>query len=156
MDYNALKDLSYGMYVLSTSSNNKNAGCIINSAVQITSISSIISISVNKNNYTNKLIKKTKKFALSVLSQLTRPEVIGTFGFKTSSECDKFKDFNIKFIKNLKIITENTTSYLICDVVDIISVDTHDIFLAKIVDFIFRLCYNDLHVLFPRSFVNIV
>lgn len=134
MDYNALKDISYGMYVLTTSINGEHAGCIINSAIQITSSTSVIAISVNKNNYTNKVLRQTKKFALSILSQNTPTDVIGTFGFKSSKEYNKFETFNVKLIDNLPIIDENITSYLICDVNNIISVDTHDIFLAKIVN----------------------
>ena len=41
------------MYVVTT----QNAGCIINTMTQITSENPIISISLNKNNYTNEQIK---------------------------------------------------------------------------------------------------
>ena len=134
MDYNALKDLSYGMYILSTNDGEKPVGCVINSAIQITSASSIIAISVNKLNHTNEVIKKSNKFGLSILSTKTDPSLIGTFGFKSSKDFDKFSGIDVKYVNNLPIINENTTGYLICDVINIISVDTHDIFLAKIID----------------------
>ena len=113
MNYDALKDISYGMYVLTTSLNEEKAGCIINSAMQITSSTSIIAISLNKNNYTSEILKQSKKFALSILSQDSPADIIGTFGFKSSKNYNKFENFNINYINKLPILNENTTGYLI-------------------------------------------
>ena len=52
MDIKALLDLSYGMYVVSTMSNDKKVGCFVNTVTQITAENPIISVSVNKLNYT--------------------------------------------------------------------------------------------------------
>ena len=76
-----MRDLTYGMFVLTTKYNEKNVGCFVNTVVQITSEEVTIAVSVNKNNYTNQAIKESKKFAVSILSEKTRPEVIGKFGF---------------------------------------------------------------------------
>ena len=54
MDLDILKKISYGMYVVSTSLNDKLAGCIVNTVTQITSSNPIVAISINKNNYTKK------------------------------------------------------------------------------------------------------
>ena len=53
MDIKALFDLSYGMYVISTNMNDKKVGCFVNTVTQITAENPIISVSVNKLNYTN-------------------------------------------------------------------------------------------------------
>ena len=86
MDKTMLYDISYGMYVVSTSYKGKNVGCVANTFSQITSNDLIVSISLNKNNYTNEAIKKTKKYALSIIAENTNPEVIGKFGFYSSKE----------------------------------------------------------------------
>ena len=52
MDKSIFRDVSYGMYVVTT----QNAGCIINTMTQITSENPIISISLNKNNYKRNLL----------------------------------------------------------------------------------------------------
>ena len=130
MDKNIFRDVSYGMYVVTT----QNAGCIINTMTQITSENPIISISLNKNNYTNEQIKNENKFAVSIISEKTNPNLISVFGFSTSKENNKFKNFEYEEINNIKVLKENTTGYLICEVVDIIDCETHDIFLGRVIE----------------------
>lgn len=133
MDKKIFRDISYGMYVVTTSSE-RNVGCIINTLTQITSENPIISISLNKDNYTNQVIKEVKKFAVSIISEKTNPNLIATFGFQTSKENDKFKNFKYEYIDNLPVIKEETTGYLICEVTEIIDCQTHDIFVAKVIN----------------------
>jgi len=132
MDLDIFKKISYGMYIVSTSFNNKNFGCIVNSVVQITSSNPIISISINKNNYTNKIIKETKKLALSILSNNTSKDIISKFGFYTSETTDKFLDVNYEMIENIPVVNEDICGYLIGNVIDIIDCETHDIFLVRV------------------------
>mgnify|MGYP003297928033 FL=1 len=130
MDKNIFRDVSYGMYVVTT----QNAGCVINTMTQITSENPIISISLNKNNYTNEQIKKEKKFAVSIISEKTNPNIISVFGFSSSKEKNKFENFEYEEINNIKVLKEETTGYLICEVVDIIDCETHDIFLGRVIE----------------------
>jgi len=134
MDKTVLHDISYGMYIISTKYNNKNVGCVINTFSQITSNDMIVIASLNKQNYTNEAIKSTKKFALSIISEETNSELIGTFGFQSSKNINKFANFNYKIAQNLPIINENCTGYLICELINIIDAGTHDIMLAKVID----------------------
>ena len=134
MDILALRDITYGMYIISTKYENRNVGCFVNTATQITSENPIISISVNKQNCTNKAIKETKKFALSILSEETRPQVIGKFGFYTSKDVNKFENMQYEEKNDLPIIKENICGYMICELLETIDVETHDIFIARVVD----------------------
>lgn len=133
MDLNVFRDISYGMYVVSTKYEGKNIGCIVNTLTQITSENPIISISVNKNNFTNKALKANKKFAVSIISQETRSDVIGKFGFYSSKDVNKFEEFKYEEVENLPILKEDTCGYLICDLLEVIDTETHDIFLARVV-----------------------
>ncbi len=132
MDNTVFRDISYGMYIIGSRFDNKNVGCVINTLVQITSENPIIAISLNKDNYTNEAIRKTKKFSASIISEKTKPKVISKFGYYTSKEIDKFKDTNYEIIDNIPVVTEDISSYLICDVVDIIDCKTHDIILGRV------------------------
>ena len=89
MDFNIFRDISYGMYVLATKYNGKNVGCFVNTVTQITSENPIISVSVNKKNFTNKAIRENKMFVVSILSEQTKSDVIGKFGFHSSKDIDK-------------------------------------------------------------------
>lgn len=132
MDKTLFHDISYGMYVVTTASENEKAGCIINTFCQITSEDMIISISLNKNNYTNAMIKKSKKFIASIISENTNPELIKKFGFYSSKDIDKFAGFDYEMIDKLPVVKENTTGYFVCDVINIVDCGTHDVFLAKV------------------------
>ena len=107
IDNKVFRDLSYGMFVVSTKENEKNIGCFVNTVVQITSENPIISVSINKNNYTNGVIRKTNKFAVSILSEDTNPEVIGKFGFFSSKDTNKFENFKFEEIDDMPVLQEN-------------------------------------------------
>lgn len=134
MNKKVLRDVSYGMYIITTKESNKEVGCIVNTFVQITSDNPVIAVSLNKNNYTNEAIKKTRKFAVNILSEDTKSEIIGTFGFKTSREVNKFKNVKYNLIDNMPVLEEKICGYLICEVINIISVESHDIFLARVIN----------------------
>ena len=129
MDKKILRDITYGMYIVST----VDSACVINTFTQITSDNPIITISVNNNNYTNQKIKETNKFIVSIVSEITNPNIISTFGFKSSKDIDKFKEFKYQEIDNIKVL-EDIIGYIKCEVIDIIDCNTHDIFVAKVID----------------------
>lgn len=132
MDYSVLNDLSYGMYIITTKINNKKVGCFINTAMQITSKSPVIAISLNKDNYTNEILKETRKCAISILSEKASSNLISKFGYFSSREINKFDDVNYQNIENLPVVLEDVCGYIIGEVMRVIDVDTHDIFLIKV------------------------
>ena len=132
MDYSVLNDLSYGMYIITTKINNKKVGCFINTAMQITSKSPVIAISLNKDNYTNEILKETRKCAISILSEKAGSNLISKFGYFSSREINKFDDVNYQNIENLPVVLEDVCGYIIGEVMRVIDVDTHDIFLIKV------------------------
>ena len=86
MDLSVLNNLSYGMYIITTKRENKKVGCFINTAMQITSKNPMIAISLNKENYTNEILKETRKCAISILNENASQELISKFGYFTSRE----------------------------------------------------------------------
>ena len=132
MDTKVLNNISYGMYIITTKEDNKNIGCFINSLIQITSENPIIAVSLNKENYTNKILRETKRCAISILTEKAKKELIAKFGYFSSKDTNKFEETEWKEIDNLPVVTENACSYIIGDVINIIDVNTHDIFLIRI------------------------
>ena len=131
IDNNVFRDVSYGMYLVSTK-NETPSGCIINTLVQITSANPLIAISLNKNNATHNEIVKSKRFAVSVLSEETNQEVIKTFGYFSSKDINKFDKVKYEEKDNLPVVLEDISSYLICKVENIIDCETHDIFIGRV------------------------
>jgi len=135
MDKKIFRDISYGMYIITTKDKeNKNVGCVVNTVTQLTSKDPIISISINKDNYTNQAIKENKTFAISILSTETSKDLIGTFGYHSSKDTNKFNKLNYEIINNILIIKENTCGYIIAETINIIDCHTHDLFIAKVLD----------------------
>lgn len=132
MDKTVLYDISYGMYVVTTNFNGQNVGCIANTFCQITSEDMVVSLSLNKNNFTNKAIKENQLFAVSIISEQTDAELIKKFGFYSSKDTNKFDGFEYETISNLPVIKENTCGYLMCEVFNVVDCGTHDIFLARV------------------------
>lgn len=132
-DIEILNDISYGMYLVTTSYDDKRIGCIINTLSQVTSSSMIVSINLNVDNYTNLAIKNTKKFAVSILSSDVSQDLIGVFGYSSSKDNDKFKDINFILEDDIPVVTKGMCGYLICEVLNIVNCDTHDIVIAKVI-----------------------
>ena len=132
MELKALYDFSYGMFIVTTKKENKNVGCLINTAMQITSKNPIIAISLNKENYTNEVLKETRKCALSILSEKTNPEIISKFGYFSSREIDKFENIKYKDMDSIPVVLEDICGYMIGEVIRVIDVETHDIFLIRL------------------------
>ena len=127
-----LRDLTYGVYVIGSKDGNRDVGCIANSVMQITSNPASIAISINHDNYTNKCIKECNKFSVSILNVDSNLKIIGTFGFSSSKDVDKFNDFDSEVIDGVSVV-KDANGYIICDVVNVLETETHTIFIGKVV-----------------------
>lgn len=133
MDKKVLHDISYGLYAVTTRNENIDSGCIINTLTQITSVNPIVSISLNKDNYTNEMIKKSNLFAVSIISEETSKESISKFGYFSSRDTDKFSDVDYIERNNIKVFNDNICGYMLCEVINCIDTETHDIFLGRVI-----------------------
>jgi len=131
----AIYNISYGVYVL-TAKNEKDNGCIINTLIQVTSSPNRVSITINKDNYTTKMIQKTGLFNVSILDKDTTFDLIKHFGFSSGNNVDKFEGFtDYKIAKNgIPYITKNTNAYISAKVVSSVDVGSHIIFIADVTD----------------------
>lgn len=133
MNINAFRNMSYGVYIISTWDGERPTGCTANCAVQITSNPATIAISINHDNYTHQCIEQSGKFAISILGENTDPSIIGTFGFQSGKEVNKFDSVQYKVLGDMPIITDGCT-YMTCEVINKMETDTHTVFLGKVID----------------------
>ena len=131
MDMNTFHKLSYGVYVVSTWDNGRPTGCTANSAMQITSSPATIAVSINHDNYTNKCIEETGKFAVSIIAEDSDPLIIGTFGFRSGKDVDKFE--NVKYeVKDYLPVVTDSCGYVVCQVINKMETATHTVFLGEV------------------------
>lgn len=132
MDTNIFRKLSYGVYIISTWDNGRPTGCTANSAMQITSSPATIAVSINHDNYTNHCIQETGKFAVSVLAEGSDPSIIGTFGFHSGKEINKFEAVSYSVEEYMPVISDSC-GYIVCNVIDKMETSTHTVFLGEVV-----------------------
>ncbi len=133
MNTNVLRNLSYGVYVVSTLDDTRPTGCVANSIMQITSSPATIALSMNHDNYTNSCIKKSGVFALSILAESSDPGIIGTFGFQSGKDVNKFDHIPYSEKKRLPVL-KDSCGYITCKVIDTMETSTHTVFLGEITD----------------------
>ena len=133
MNTNVFRNLSYGVYVVSSLDGERLTGCIANSVMQITSSPETVIVSLNHNNFTNECIEKTGKFAVSILSEKSDASLIGNFGFRSGRDNNKFENVNY-IIKESMPIVQDSCGFIVCNVINKMETETHTIFLGKVID----------------------
>lgn len=135
MNRATLHKLSYGLYVVTSGQEGKFNGQIANSLFQVTSNPATIAISINKENYTHELIKLSRKFVVSILSEAAPMTFIGLFGFKSGRDINKLQNAKTKpGVTNIPIILDYTIGYIEAELEREMDCGTHTIFFGKVVD----------------------
>jgi Conserved protein/domain typically associated with flavoprotein oxygenases, DIM6/NTAB family len=127
--------ISYGLYVVSSKLGDKLNGYISNTVFQVTSNPPQFAIACSKDNYTSEIIKQSNVFAVSILSREARPDIIGTFGYKSGKDVDKFESFNYKTAQTgAPVLLDDTLAWFDCEVVETYDVGTHLLFIGSVID----------------------
>jgi len=136
-DRTALYKASYGLYLLSANNGAQDNACIINTFLQITSNAPVgCLISVSRQNFTNEIISKARKFNLSVLSVETPFELFKRFGYQSGKTVNKFADFAgfTRSDNGLIYLTDYSNAFLSFDVLETMELGTHTLFTATLAE----------------------
>lgn len=132
---NAMFKLSYGLFVLTARDGDKDNGCIINTAAQLTSNPNRISITVNKGNYTHDMILKTGVFNVSVLTTEAPFDIFKYYGFQSGRDVNKFPGSGFPRSRNgLVFITGCTNAFMSGKVIEAHDCGTHTLFVADVTE----------------------
>jgi flavin reductase (DIM6/NTAB) family NADH-FMN oxidoreductase RutF/rubredoxin len=135
MDTKALRTLSYGLYIVSSRSGDKFNGQIANTLFQVTSDPLRVIASINKENLTHAYIEESGVFTVSVLAADAPMTLIGTFGFKSGRDIDKFSSLSYRTEgAGCPVILDHTLAFLDAKVVDTVDVGTHTLFVGEVTD----------------------
>jgi flavin reductase (DIM6/NTAB) family NADH-FMN oxidoreductase RutF len=135
MNGEALRKISYGLYVVTSGKGDKCNGQICNTVFQVTSEPAKLAISINKQNFTHEFLIKSRVFAVSVLSKNTPLSFIGLFGFKCGRDTDKLEGINHKVGRTgAPVVLDHAVAYLEAEVIEEVDVGTHTVFIGKVVD----------------------
>ncbi len=136
MDKKAMYKLSYGLFVLTSAADDRDSGCIINTAQQVTSEPNRISIAVNKSNFTHDLVKQSGKFNISIISEAAEFGLFQHFGFQSGRDVDKFADYAAckRSANGLYYVTAGINSYISATVEREVDLGSHTLFIASVDD----------------------
>ena len=124
------RKISQGMYVLTTI----GGGCVVDALSQVSAGDEpLIAVAVMKTNYTNELIKKSNKFAVSVLGMNVDMDIVKTFGFNSMRDINKFENTNVEDVMGINVF-KDSLGYMVCDVIDTIENETHTLFIGRMVE----------------------
>ncbi len=131
----AMYQLTYGLFVLTTTDGAKQNGCIVNTVSMLTDNPKRITIFVNKANYTEELLRKTGVFNVSILTEKTPFDVFRQFGFQSGRDVDKFAGRSYPTTENgLYYLPEYANAVISGKVIDAYDYDTHTLFVAEVTE----------------------
>ncbi len=136
MDERVMFKLSYGLFVLTARTKEKDNGCIINTGIQVTVEPNRIVFAINNSNFTQEMLQESDQFALSVLSQDANFALFQQFGFQSGRDMDKFAEFSdfARAENGVAYITQGTNAYIAGEIKQRIDLGSHTLFMATVKD----------------------
>lgn len=134
INFEALFNLTYGLYLVSAGSREKGNGYISNTVFQVTAEPPQFATCCNKNNYTTDLIQQYGSFAVSVLNNDTSQDLISTFGYKSGRDTNKMSAAKVIYGETgVPIVLDDCIAYLEIKVKQTIDAGTHLIFIGELI-----------------------
>lgn len=134
IDTKAFRNLSYGLYIISSKKDGKSVGCVVNTFAQVTSKPAQVSVAVNKENCTSQGIHETGAYEVAVMNESASMELIGKFGFHSSVEVDKFSNFETATSEqDIEYVTQSSCAHFSVKVTQEIDLGSHILFIGEVV-----------------------
>lgn len=134
LDRTVFKDVSYGLYLVSSFDGSSKNGQIVNTVIQVTSDPPCFATIINRKNFTHELISSSKRFGVSVLNDSTPFPFIGVFGFKSGRDVDKFENVSyIEGVTGCPLVTDHALGVMEIKVNYSLDVGTHTVFVGEVV-----------------------
>ncbi|MEG0324409.1 MAG: flavin reductase [Raoultibacter sp.] len=127
--------MTYGLYLVSSRTEEQAAGCTVNTFGQVASNPPQVSVSINKENHTAKVIQETKMYTAVSLTESASMDLIGKFGFFCSCDVDKFEPFAVETdALGLPYVAEQANARFTVKVTDSVDLGTHILFIGTVVE----------------------
>jgi flavin reductase (DIM6/NTAB) family NADH-FMN oxidoreductase RutF/rubredoxin len=134
MNLQALRPISYGLYIIGSRKGDRINAQVANTVVQVCSDPPTVSVAINKGNLTHEFIKDSGVFTVSVLCQDAPLSLIGKFGWKSGRDSDKFDGVNyILGETRAPIVLDHAVAYMEAKVVNEADAGTHTVFIGELV-----------------------
>ena len=130
---NALFNIGYGLYVVTSNDGKKDNGLIVNTVTQVTNTPNRVAVTISKDNYSYHVIKNTGIMNVNCLSVEAPFKVFEVFGFQSGRNVNKFADCEPEKSDNgLVVLPKYINSYMSLKVDDYVDLGTHGMFICSI------------------------
>ena len=134
-DLNALFNIGYGLYVVTSNDGKKDNGLIVNTVTQVTNTPNRVAVTINKENYSHHVIKQTGKMNVCCLSTDAPFKVFEAFGFRSGRNVDKFADCTpLRSDNGLVFLPRYINAFLSLKVESYVDLDTHGMFICSVTE----------------------
>ncbi len=130
---NALFNIGYGLYVVTSNDGKKDNGLIVNTVTQVTNTPNRIAVTINKANYSHHVIRQTGVMNVNCLSQDAPFSVFERFGFQSGRNADKFAgEEPLRSANGVAYLSKYTNAMLSLKVEQYLDFDTHGMFVCSV------------------------
>ena len=137
----ALFNIGYGLYVVTSRDEGRDNGLIVNTVTQVTNTPNRVAVTINKDNYSHHIIKKTGVMNVNCLDVTAPFSVFQNFGFRSGRTADKFEGIpELRSANGLRFLPRHINAFLSLKVVQYVDLGTHGMFICDLTES--RLCGN--------------
>ena len=134
-DLNALFNIGYGLYVVTSNDGKKDNGLIVNTVTQVTNSPNRIAVAICKENYSHHVIKQTGKMNINCLTTDAPFKVFEAFGFRSGRSVNKFENCEpLRSDNGLVFLPRYINSFMSLKVESYVDLDTHGLFICSVTE----------------------
>lgn len=133
---NPMFKITYGLYIVTVNSGDRDNGCVSNTFQQVTSQPNQVSICLNKSSLTCEMALVSKVITVSIISEKADFSLFQRFGFQSGRDVDKFKDFTAcrRVANGTLAVTEGTNAFISMKVSRTEDLGTHIMFIGEVTE----------------------
>ena len=134
-DLNALFNIGYGLYVVTSNDGTRDNGLIVNTVSQVTNTPNRVAVTINKANYSYHIIQQTGILNVNCLDVSAPFSVFQNFGFRNGRTADQFEGIEeLRSDNGLRFLPRYVNSFMSLKVESVVDLDTHGMFICSVTE----------------------
>ena len=134
-DMKALFRIGYGLYVVTSRDEGRDNGLIVNTVTQVTDTPNRVAVTINKQNYSHHVIRKTGILNVNCLDVTAPFALFENYGFHSGRTADKFAGVEeLRSDNGLRFLPRHINSFLSLQVEQYVDLGTHGMFICAVTE----------------------
>ena len=134
-DMSALFNIGYGLYVVTSRDEGRDNGLIVNTVTQVTNAPNRVAVTINKENYSHHIIRKTGILNVNCLDVTAPFSLFEDFGFRSGRNADKFQGIEeLRSGNGLRFLPRHINALLSLQVESYVDLGTHGMFICTVTE----------------------